>query len=218
VKNINLRIGILDYGLGNIQSICNAISILGSQPILINSNSDIQSINGLILPGVGSFKAGMDAILNNGLDLTIQSINSNKTPILGICLGMQLLFEYGTEFGSTRGLCLLEGYIDKVETSENNQRLPHIGWSKIMPTNVPFNDLFSNFSEEELKFYFTHSYSARNVNSDVLSATVMYGNTPLVAAVKKHHIYGTQFHPEKSGSNGLKLLSNFLLITHKNLL
>lgn len=196
-------IAIVDYGLGNVRSIQNAIKKINSESVLTGDPDQILNSDALILPGVGSYRAGVQALIERNLkESLIKYVQRNK-PILGICLGMQLLLEIGYEFGSNDGLGLIEGEVNKL--ANTNEKIPHIGWNKIYPRRD--DRIFDKITNHE--FYFVHSFVAKPSNEKDNLASCKYGEYEFCAAVKKNNIYGVQFHPEKSGENGLQLLKNF---------
>jgi len=191
-------IGVIDYGLvGNVFSICNAIENSGHKSLIIDSPKKLQKISRLILPGVGSFDEGMNEIIKSGFAETIINFQG---PILGICLGMQLLCKIGFEGGSTQGLNLIDAEVKKIKCGFP---VPHMGFNKIKVVNE--NQLLTGIEKEE--FYFMHSYEV--VNYTDISSLTEYGNHTFVSAIHKDNIFGVQFHPEKSRLAGIKLIDNF---------
>tara|TARA_B100001250_G_scaffold411871_1_gene441596 strand:- start:2440 stop:3060 length:621 start_codon:yes stop_codon:yes gene_type:complete len=202
------KIGVIDYGMGNINSVVNALKYLGVEYKVTNSSSDLKNLSMLILPGVGSFKK---AFLNlENLNLTQEIKNQvliKKKKILGICLGMQLLGSSSTEDGYTKGLEFINNKVTKFEFSaEQNLRVPHVGFNNIKNLSENFS-LFKNIKKKD-NFYFVHSYKMvlEKNNQYALSE---YG-IEFLAAYQKENIFGVQFHPEKSQSSGIQLLSNFI--------
>jgi|TARA_Y100000992_G_scaffold256754_1_gene190355 glutamine amidotransferase len=201
---------IIDYGIGNIKSICSALSHFNINISISNDEDEILSAKGIILPGVGAFKSGMKNLLELNLDLILKKYFETNKPILGICLGMQLLFESSEEFGFCEGLGLIEG---KVQKLKNEKKLPHIAWSEIKKTNSD-NTILDGINNNS-DFYFVHSFVSYPKNTSEMIASSNYYNQEFCSVVKKGNIYGCQFHPEKSGSKGLKLLENFIKLTNK---
>jgi len=192
-------IGIVNYGIaGNIHSVKKAIERAGGNAILVNSPSDFNLIDKVIIPGVGSFNGAMQELGNNGC---VEPLKIFTKPILGICLGMQILAKLGFEYGKTKGLGLVDA---EVKIIQCDGRVPHMGFNKIqvVKPNILFNGL------EEEKFYFMHSYEMVNY-TDIVALTE-YKKHIFVSSVCKNNIYGVQFHPEKSREVGIKLLSNFI--------
>jgi glutamine amidotransferase len=195
-------VAIIDYGMGNVASVQKALNFLNIKSIITNDHSIIKDSSVILLPGVGSFAQGMlnlnefnlIEILNN------EVLNKNK-PFLGICLGMQLIMQKGTEPYECSGLGWIEGEVKKFNLS--NISIPHMGWNNI----DVLNDTYYNKNTSN-DFYFIHSYHVEVVNMQHIAATVNYGQD-IVASIQKDNIFATQFHPEKSQNNGLTLLKTF---------
>jgi imidazole glycerol-phosphate synthase subunit HisH len=204
------KIAILDYGLGNIRSVSNAVIFNDAIPLITKSENEILHADGLIVPGVGAFPHAIETLKKTGLcDVVIDYAKSGKS-ILGICLGMQILFDKGYEFKDTSGLGIIPGEVKRIHTSTVNTRLPHIKWSLLKFNNSNSAEMFEKIEESEARFYFVHSFAANHVPNKYLAATTFYDGTEIVAAVKKGNVWGTQFHPEKSGKQGLQLIKNFI--------
>ena len=197
-------IGIIDYGVANLSSVHNAFDRLSLKNEVFSDPSNISQYSKLVLPGVGSFKLSMDLINKKGWNEKIRQRVEIGTPLLGICLGMQLLFSEGEEEGKTEGLNFISGTVKKMGVNKN-LKLPHVGWNNLIFKRP---DNFFNGIVEDNDFYFTHSYSCVPDNMEVVLAEFNYGNN-FVACVKKKNIIGTQFHPEKSMTSGIRLLQNF---------
>ena len=195
---------IVDYGVGNLFSLKSSFAAIGAEAVVSGDAAVIRSADKLILPGVGAFRDAVDKLKTTGLfDVVKEEANSGK-PLLGICLGMQMLFERSLEGGEYEGLGLLSGEVRYIgEVIPGNLKIPQIGWNSLH--FVKEDPLFARVKEGEY-VYFVHSYSARN--STDLSAVTEYG-VPLAAAASRGNVYGTQFHPEKSGDVGLKILKTF---------
>lgn len=192
---------IIDYGAGNIFSVKNALDYIGINSIVSNAASDIINADKLILPGVGAFPNAMKMLKDeNLLDIIVEE--AHKKPFLGICLGMQMLFTRSFEFSETNGLDLIHGNVEKLTTTSLS--IPHMGWNKLETLN---NCEILQGIDEESYVYFVHSFKAKCCE-DRISAYCNYGEI-VPAVVFDKNIYGTQFHPEKSGSVGLKILKNF---------
>lgn len=211
------RITILDYGIGNIRSISNALSALGAEVAISSTRDVILSSDGLVVPGVGSFQKGMDLLKEKNLDKTIEEFTKLNKPLLGICLGMQLFFDKSFEFGSVKGLGLISGEVKKLKVDyQLGQKLPNITWAPIKTQNEsPGEGLLSNIDPNE-KVYFIHSYAAVPTNKMNIIAESKFYDLSFCAAIAEKNIYGCQFHPEKSGETGLKILNNFLKISRGN--
>ena len=201
------KVTIIDYGMGNILSVQNAIEYLGYECQVTSNNKIIKNSELLILPGVGSFKVAMDEIKKLKIDKAIKdNIKKNKGKILGICLGMQLLAEHGVEDGNAEGIGLVPGKILNLK-SITKKKLPHIGFNTVETNN--HSGLFKDLKKNKF-FYFVHSYFfLPNKTKDFKFSYCKYGKK-FVSSYESDNIFGTQFHPEKSQSNGLKLIENFL--------
>jgi imidazole glycerol-phosphate synthase subunit HisH len=201
----NIDIVVIDYGMGNLRSVQNALIRFGVNVNITNDLSKIIKSDALVLPGVGAFGEAISNLqLLKIIDPIKDQILSNKKPILGICLGMQLLAESSEEKGNHQGLGLIEGTVKKIKTLENH-RLPHIGWNdiKVMKKKPLFNKIIS-----EDAFYFVHSYEFK-ASKKYISSYTDYGKG-ITASVQKNNIFGVQFHPEKSQTAGLIIIRNFL--------
>ena len=195
-------IAIIDYGAGNIFSVKNALDYLGLESRLVSDIESVKSADAVILPGVGAFPAAMKKLEATGLVDTIKEEAARK-PFLGICLGMQLIFEKGYEFEETDGLGLVGGSVIKME--EPDLIIPHMGWNKLEKLNdCP---LLENVGDNEY-VYFVHSYKAECEDKDI-AAYVEYGGRVPALVYDGKYVYGAQFHPEKSGETGLKILRSF---------
>jgi glutamine amidotransferase len=204
------KIVVLNYGLGNVRSVSNALLAIGAEAEVTCDEHEIAQAVGLIIPGVGAFPQGMANLTESGLIEVIHKFIDSGRPVLGICLGMQLLFEKGTEYEMTQGLNLISGAVELIPVKPEEGRLPHIAWSTIKPTDLGRQTMFAGMSDKEMRFYFVHSYAATRVVAEDLSATVDYMGHEIVAAIQKKNVWGTQFHPEKSGPSGLRVLRNFI--------
>lgn len=204
------KIVILNYGLGNVRSVSNALRAIGTEAEVTSDEHAIAQSDGLIIPGVGAFPHGMANLTESGLIEVIHKYIDSERPVLGICLGMQLLFERGTEYQMTQGLSMICGSVEIIPVKSEEGRLPHIAWSMIKPTEIGRQTMFAGMSDKEMRFYFVHSYAATKVQAQDISATVDYMGHEIVAAVQKKNVWGTQFHPEKSGPSGLWVLRNFI--------
>lgn len=194
-------IAVIDYGAGNLFSVKNALDYLGYENIFTNKADDLKKADKLILPGVGAFPDAMKMLDETGLIGTIKE-EAMKKPLLGICLGMQMLFEKGYEFGETEGLGFIGGSV-RLMTPENLV-IPQIGWNElIMNKECP---ILKGLGEKPY-VYFVHSYAAECISEDVAAYTDYGGR--VTACVMKGNVYGCQFHPEKSGETGLRILRNF---------
>ena len=200
-------VSILSYGIGNIKSVERAFHAIGTTPKLINKPSEIYSADRLVLPGVGAFSACSNALISHNLWDAILDFFTLERPFLGICVGMQLLFEYSEEFGKFKGFGLIPGHVSLLPI-QKNRKIPFIGWSK-----SNFNSKNSFFGDEFTKqYYFVHSYAGICRDNTNLLSHYKYGEKNITSSVFKNNIIGTQFHPEKSGHAGLKFLNRFVEI------
>jgi glutamine amidotransferase len=191
---------VIDYNVGNVKSVCNAFRHIGCDVQLSRDPHTIKNASGIVLPGVAAFGYAVSAL--GSVDEVIKEIAQEGKPLLGICVGYQMLFESSSEYGIHKGLGLIRG---NVGTIPPGRVIPHMGWNLV---NFPEGmDLFAGLGSEK-HFYFAHSFCAEPKDSQVKIAYTDYG-VELVASVQKANIYGTQFHPEKSGPSGLKVLQNF---------
>ena len=201
-------IAIVDYGMGNVGAIHNMFRRIGVESVVTDSVDNIRAADQLILPGVGAFDAGMERINSSGLrDVLDEKVIQGQTPVLGICLGMQLLCTHSEE-GDLPGLGWLDAATVRFSISDVEQpkrKIPHMGWNSVSAaTDSP---LFAGF-EADPRFYFVHSFHVVCEQAEDIAGTVTYGTT-VTAAVRKNHIFGVQFHPEKSHKYGMNLLRSF---------
>ncbi|MEO5917113.1 MAG: imidazole glycerol phosphate synthase subunit HisH [Luteolibacter sp.] len=208
-------IAILDYGIGNIRSISNAVESVGAVPLLTRDPSEIITARALIFPGVGAFSHGMDNLAAFDLIDVIHRFVQTGKPFLGICLGMQMLFDGSEEFGNTRGLGLIKGMVRQMPfSSQGTCKLPHIRWNSIREPHSGRwdNTLLAGTTAEE-EMYFVHSFVGMPERQEDVLATTDYGDCRFCSAVQHDNIYGMQFHPEKSRASGLRILRNFTQLT-----
>ncbi len=198
------RIAIADYGMGNRRSVEKAIERVGGQPEITRDHAAIRAADGVIVPGVGAFRAAVEALRGLGLDEVLRERASAGVPLLGLCLGMQVLFASSSEFGETAGLGLVPGHVAPLPAE--GLRLPHIGWSTV--TWRGEHSLEADLPGDGA-FYHVHSYAPREVPEDWILGTAEYG-APFVTAVARGNVAGVQFHPEKSSSAGLALLCGWV--------
>ena len=199
-------IGIVDYNMGNLASVINAFEKVGADIAVESDPSKLHEYDKLILPGVGAFGDAMEHLKENGMDTAVKAYAKNGKPLLGICLGMQLLFESSEEFGSHKGLGLIEGQVVAFDERKFDHKLkvPHMGWNELFKQNN--TSLFDGL-EKEFYLYFVHSFHV--VCDDKYAIGKTYYGYEFVSAVNKDNIYGIQPHPEKSHENGLKIIENF---------
>jgi len=199
-----MKITIVDYGMGNIYSLQSALKFLGFDSICSNKSEDIINADKVILPGVGSFKIAMDNIIKLKIDKSIKiAVKEHNIPILGICLGMQLLGVSSTEDGFSNGLNLFEGEVTKF--IDQSVKIPHVGFNNV---NHPVNSTLFKGIKMNSDFYFVHSYKMTTNKTNGIGLTSNGEN--FVASFEQGNIFGTQFHPEKSQTNGLLLIKNFI--------
>ena len=199
---------IVDYGVGNLFSLKSSLSFIGADALVSGEADKIRAAGRIILPGVGAFIDAKDKLSANGLDkVVIEEANKGK-PLMGICLGMQMLFDRSYEFGETDGLGLIDGEVKSIAPIiPNGYKVPHIGWNALrFSSRGQKNDIFKYINEGE-HVYFVHSFAAMGCEESII-ATAEYG-AELTAAVQRDNVYGMQFHPEKSGNTGLKILKAF---------
>ena len=196
---------IIDYGMGNLKSVYNGLKVLGIECKISSSVEDIRAAKALILPGVGAFKDAMDNLCKNSLDKVIKEECEKGKFLLGICLGMQMLFERGYESEEREGLALLKGNIIKIEPKEE-VKIPHMGWNSL---DFKQRDEIIKGLTVDSFVYYVHSFYVKEYNPENLIASSKYGGLVIPGLVRRGNIMGTQFHPEKSGDIGLKILKNF---------
>lgn len=196
-------ITIIDYGMGNLRSAQKAFEFIGYETQITDDIDIISNAKKLVLPGVGAFADAMKRLDTSGISEVIKQKVAEGTPFLGICLGMQLIFDKSYEGGEFHGLGLIQGEIKRFNIS-NQYKVPHIGWNKL---KIESNPLFKDL-EDDIYTYFVHSFHAITNDKEAVIATSDYG-IEFTAAINKGNVYATQFHPEKSGKPGLKMLENF---------
>lgn len=197
-------IAIIDYGAGNLHSVKNALDFLGADSIVTGNREEILKADKIILPGVGAFGDAMKCLEESGLTETVKESAKSGKPFLGICLGLHLLFEESEETPQVKGLGIFKGKIVKIPDN-GLVKIPHMGWNSIQVTKD--SKILKDIGDEPY-VYFVHSYYV-NADEDVISAYTEYGER-LDIAVEKDNVFATQFHPEKSGETGMKILKNFI--------
>lgn len=205
-------IAIIDYGVGNLFSLKSSLSSIGASAIVSRDPDTIHEADALILPGVGAFGDAAEKLEETGMKQVVLKEAAAGKPLLGICLGMQLLFDSSTEFGMHEGLGLIHGQVDAIEPKLTRKLdIPHIGWNQLH--FVKDSELFDGIPEGTY-VYFVHSYAAFHCEEHLIAETEY--EIPLTAAAAEGNVYGTQFHPEKSGPMGLRILKNFCRIAGEN--
>ena len=199
------KIGLIDYGMGNIHSVIKAIENLDEEVLIVNTISQFKECKAIVIPGQGAFDPAIENLEKTGLIEKLKDWIIEGNSFLGICLGLQLLFQSSDE-GINKGLGIIEGTIRKIPL-ENNQRIPHIGWCNLLPSKE--SKLINN-NELDNWFYFDHSYYAAPEDNKIISANVRYGSISLTAMIEKNNLTACQFHPEKSGKKGEILLRRWI--------
>lgn len=205
-------VAIIDYDAGNIKSVEKAIAYLGKEAVITRNPEEILKADHVILPGVGAFGDAMDKLEKYGLIPVIEQVVAKKTPFLGICLGLQLLFEKSAETPGVKGLGILKGEIKRIP-EEEGLKIPHIGWNSL---KFPKEGKLYQGLESDSYVYFVHSYYLEAEDEGIVAATTEYG-TLIHASVEKENVFACQFHPEKSSVIGLKILENFLQVTKEDI-
>jgi imidazole glycerol-phosphate synthase subunit HisH len=212
------EIVVVDYDIGNVFSVCHAIRHAGGVPILTGDHDKIANAERLILPGVGAFGKAVDELHRRQLVDPILTFVATGRPFLGLCVGMQMLMDRSTEFGDHAGFGLVRGTVDKIATGTHEGRalkVPHIGWTELLTPAGASDDrwadgLLADLTPGRSAFYFVHSFAAYPSNPSDVLAEVAYGDTRIVAAIEHGNILGVQFHPERSGIAGQKVLRRYL--------
>jgi glutamine amidotransferase len=203
---VSTRIAVLDYGMGNLRSAEKALEKVGARAEITSDHERVRAADGVVLPGVGAFPRAMQEVRRLGLDRLVEERLGAEVPVLGICLGMQLLFESTTELGGSEGLGLLRGSVEGL--AAGGLKVPHIGWNSVSWRSQ--SELRSGLPEP-CAFYHVHSFAPRPAEPSDVVGTAVYGQE-FASAVARPPLYGVQFHPEKSGPDGLRLLGNFVRV------
>ena len=199
-------LAILDYGMGNLRSAEKAFEHVGVRAQITSDHDRMRAAVGVVLPGVGAFPKAMEAVRALELDALLHELRDADVPILGICLGMELLFETSTELGGAAGIGLLEGGVDVLDAP--GLKVPHMGWN---PVRWRSDAVLAAGLPDPCAFYHVHSFAARPLKEEDVAGTAVYG-VEFASVVARPPVYGTQFHPEKSGPDGLALLRNFAIL------
>ncbi|MDX6733234.1 MAG: imidazole glycerol-phosphate synthase subunit HisH [Baekduia sp.] len=200
----DVRLGLVDYGMGNRRSMQKSLERAGATVVLSGDHDALRATDGLVVPGVGAFAAAMRALADTGLDELVRERAAAGVPVLGACLGMQLLFEHGAEHGGADGLGLLPGEVVPLDT--RGLKLPHIGWNEVRWTRP---SALSEGLPDPAPFYHVHSFVPVPAEDDIALGISDYGSE-FASVVGRGNVYGTQFHPEKSSRDGIALLANFV--------
>ena len=201
---MSVRVAVCDYGVGNLRSVERALVSAGAQPVITADPSLLSACDGVVLPGVGAFSAASERLRERGLAAAVRAVVESGRPLLGVCLGHQLLFEHSDEGAGGDGLGLVPGEVTRLRPSSG--KVPHMGWNRIhILRRVPLLDGV----DDAAYVYFVHSYDGHPRNHSDVVATTDHGGA-VVAVVQRGNVYGTQFHPEKSGAAGLRVYANFV--------
>jgi len=214
---MNGSVVVVDYGIGNVFSVCNALKQVGAEPQLTRDIPTILAADRVVLPGVGAFGRAMDAIKAYHLDETLAKYVETGRPFLGICIGMQVLMETSLEFGAHKGLGMIPGKVERIpntSTDGETVRVPHISWAQVGPVPARSQAEWAQTPLADpaglLDFYFVHSYHCQPSNPDYILAEAEFHGNAITAAVRRDNILGVQFHPERSGPAGLAVLQRYV--------
>lgn len=210
------KVTVVDYGIGNILSVTRALEHVGAEPVVTSDVSAVQSAERLVLPGVGAFAQSMQELHHRGLDVAIKNFALTGRPFLGICLGMQMMLESSEEFGHCEGLSLIPGQVTAIPREGINgqkYKIPHIGWNELYPSHESaWNQTPLANTATGTAAYFVHTFAAHPADPANLLAICHYEGLTIPAAIHSGQHYGCQFHPEKSGPDGLIILRSFLTL------
>lgn len=208
---MSIKIAIIDYELGNLFSVEQALSTLGINPLITHNPEDLATVDAAILPGVGAFRIAMDNLKQKGLDYAIHEFVKSGKPLMGVCLGLQLLFERSNEFEDSLGLGLVGGQVNKLPHDlAKNIKVPQIGWNTINQKKVSWKDTPLKSTSNGDFMYFVHSYYVSPSNTDEILTYTTYHDFDYCSSIIKDNIFATQFHPEKSGKKGLNIYKNWI--------
>ncbi len=200
------RIAILDYGMGNLRSVAKALEHVGAEPFLTSEHARVREADGIVLPGVGSMPKAMERVRDLKLDQLLRERVEAEVPVIGLCMGMQLLFDSTTEMGGAEGIGLLRGAVEALDAP--GLKVPQIGWN---PVDWKRRSALNEGLPAPCAFYHANSFAPRPTHADAVLGTAEYG-TEFVSVVERGPVYGLQSHPEKSGPDGLRLLKNFVTL------
>lgn len=208
-----LKVAIVDYGVGNLRSLSRALEYHGASVLITEEPKDIEESDALVLPGDGAFAAGMDGLEVRKLKKVIVDFAKSGKPVLGICLGAQILLSDGYEFGHHKGLNLIAGKVVRFPKLKRKEKIPQIGWNAINVGKRDWKNTILAGIKLKANVYFVHSYIIEPENKKNIVATTSYGGVDFCSVIGSDNIWGCQFHPEKSGDVGLAIIKNFLKIT-----
>lgn len=208
-------ISIVDYGIGNLLSVVRGFEYFQAKIDIVNTPEQIMKAERLVLPGVGAFQDGMNGLTELGLVEPLKEFGSTGRPFMGICLGMQMMLSQSNEFGLHKGLDLIEGEVDSIPSQGIDgtpHKIPHIGWNQLKPArpDVRWENTILKDTKNGTSMYFVHSFRVIPKNTEHCLADTYYDGQVISAVIKKDNLYGCQFHPEKSGEVGLKIIENFI--------
>lgn len=209
------RITLIDYGIGNLLSVKRALNHVGADLKVATTAQEITQADRILLPGVGAFSSCVNELAKRGLTDAVREFAATDRPLLGICVGMQMLFEASEEFGETAGFGFIKGRVKAIPSENINgasHKIPHIGWSPLRQAGQSWDGSIFQNTKPEAEVYFVHSFMAVPEDEASHLADTIYGGHTLTAAVQKDNIIGTQFHPEKSAETGLSILKSFLAL------
>ncbi len=209
------KVVVVDYGIGNLLSVTRALARVGADAALSNSPNEVGAADRVILPGVGAFGDGMAGLAAAGLTDTVKRYADRGRPFLGICLGMQMMLDTSMEFGSHAGLGLIAGTVVPVPTTTSDNKphkIPHIGWNRLTPAGDSWNSTILEGLSDDRDTYFVHSFMADPTDPAHRLADCDYNGRRVSAVIRRDHLYGCQFHPEKSGPVGLRILQSFVAL------
>lgn len=214
--NNKIKIAIIDYGVGNLYSLIRAFKFFNVEVFVVEEADVLDKADGIILPGVGSFAAGMRGLKIRGLAEKLKDLAAKDKPMLGICLGAQVMLTVGHEFGIFKGLDIIKGQVAHFPVLADKEKVPQIGWNTIFSKNEGSwsGTVLESFNKND-QFYFVHSYILEPESRENILALTTYGGHTFCSAIKRGNIYGCQFHPEKSGQAGLKIIGNFINLVNK---
>lgn len=202
-------IAIVDACSGNLRSVSRALAAVGGHPVITHDPEVVRRADRVVIPGQGAFAEFMRGLRERGLDQSLAEVLSAGRPMLGICLGLQVLFSSSTEHGDTAGLGLIEGTVQRLTPKDPHAKVPHVGWNAVQRSSAAENEPLLDGIADDTAFYFVHSYSARPRNPTIVALTTDHAG-PVVAAIRHQNLFACQFHPEKSQAAGQRLLRNFV--------